>query len=268
MLGESLEDTWIDERGVSGDRGWAIVDEMTGLVASAKHPRLWAILLSAQARLLDTDPAVVEIALPDGQVVRSDEPGHDDLLSSFVGRRVRLVSSTAATAEIERTDPDFDRLLSDGATIELGDPSRGTLAGASPAGTLFDYAPIHLITRQSLDELARLAPGADADVIRFRPNLVLDLDREPFSENDLAGHVVNVGKDVVLGVIVASPRCIVPTLDHGRHPRDPGVLRALARHNRPDVAGLGARPSLGAYAIVERAGRVSIGDHTQVTQHR
>lgn len=42
MLGEAITTAGITERGIAGDRVWAVVDEVSGLVASAKHPRTWS----------------------------------------------------------------------------------------------------------------------------------------------------------------------------------------------------------------------------------
>ena len=41
MLGEDLNGVALDEAGVTGDRRFALIDEETGLIASAKHPRKW-----------------------------------------------------------------------------------------------------------------------------------------------------------------------------------------------------------------------------------
>jgi uncharacterized protein YcbX len=38
MLGEELNSSFVTERGLVGDRAYAIVDEVTGKVASAKNP--------------------------------------------------------------------------------------------------------------------------------------------------------------------------------------------------------------------------------------
>ncbi len=41
MLGQELESTDITERGIQGDRVYAVVDESSGKVASAKNRRDW-----------------------------------------------------------------------------------------------------------------------------------------------------------------------------------------------------------------------------------
>ena len=41
MLGEELNASYVTERGLVGDRAYALLDEETGKVASAKNPRKW-----------------------------------------------------------------------------------------------------------------------------------------------------------------------------------------------------------------------------------
>src|SRR5260370_277120 len=44
MLGEELKSTRVTERGLLGDRAYALLDRETAKVASAKHPRKWPSL--------------------------------------------------------------------------------------------------------------------------------------------------------------------------------------------------------------------------------
>jgi uncharacterized protein YcbX len=265
-LGERVPAVAVTERGIGGDRAWAVVDRSSGLVASAKHPRKWAALLTASSRVLDEDGAGVVIELPDGRVVNSGDPDCDDVLSQFLGRPVRLTpAAQTGAAGIERADPDLAASAGRGTALVLGEVVADTLGAASPPGTVFDHAPLHLVATATLRELAQRAPEADVHAARFRPNLVLDLGDEPFVENDLVGHRIRIGADVVLQVIVPTPRCVVPSLRHGALRQEAEVLRAVARHNRPEITGVGRRPCLGAYATVERAGTVRLGEAVSVS---
>ena len=53
MLGESLSRAVFDERGVVGDRAYAVLDVESGIIASAKVPRRWARLLEFSARFVE-----------------------------------------------------------------------------------------------------------------------------------------------------------------------------------------------------------------------
>jgi uncharacterized protein YcbX len=41
MLGEELNSSYVTERGLIGDRTYALIDQETGKVTSAKNPRKW-----------------------------------------------------------------------------------------------------------------------------------------------------------------------------------------------------------------------------------
>ena len=68
--------TWT-ERGLVGDRAYALIDTDTGKVVSAKSVKRFPDLLACRAAFVqppgaDDDLPPVEITLPDGSTVRSD----------------------------------------------------------------------------------------------------------------------------------------------------------------------------------------------------
>jgi uncharacterized protein len=65
----------------------------------------------------------------------------------------------------------------------------------------------------------------------------------------------------VIHVVARTPRCAIPTLQHGPLPRDPWALRVLANHNRVVPMGDGhPEPCAGVYATVVNPGPVGGGD--------
>ena len=92
-------------------------------------------------------------------------------------------------------------------------------------------------------------------------NVIIDTSERGFVENEWVGHTLAIGDDNVrLGVALPDPRCVMPSLAQEDLPRDPRILKALARHNRIDVAG--ARyPCAGVYAVAEATGTIRTGDH-------
>lgn len=52
MGGQEVEVSAVNERGLNGDRAYALLDARSGKVASAKNPRPWAPLLEFQATYL------------------------------------------------------------------------------------------------------------------------------------------------------------------------------------------------------------------------
>src|SRR5919204_731373 len=78
MMGEELNATEVTERGLLGDRAYALVDSSDRKVASAKNPRKWPRLFDFRAAFVDAPRAggpvpPVRITLPDGTSLTSEQ---------------------------------------------------------------------------------------------------------------------------------------------------------------------------------------------------
>jgi uncharacterized protein YcbX len=262
MMGEQLDASAVTEQGLLGDRAYALVDAETGKVASAKNPKRWPNLFQCSAALTEPPETVrelppVRITRPDGATVTSDDPGVDDALSEMVGRRVTLEHTAPAEAVFEEYWPDMEGLSPEGHRDTVTDERLGA---AAPPGTFFDLAPMAVLTTATLDRLGELYPQGRFDVRRFRMNLIFQVDGDGFVENDWIGHTLAVGDGVSLPVTVADPRCVMITLTQGDLPKDPGILRTAAQHNRVEIPGSGSYPCVGVYATVSAGGGVRCGD--------
>jgi uncharacterized protein YcbX len=254
MLGEELRACEVTPRGLAGDRVLGLVHRETGKVASAKNPRMWRSLL----RLAAASGPDVKIAFPDGTARASTDPRIDAALSEFLGRTVTLVGTPPPDATLDRADP--EQVLRDGITapvhaevLHLGD--------ASPGGTFHDFAPLHLLTTSTLARIAELSPHGAVEMKRYRPNVVVRTTAAGFTENDWAGRDLRIGGDLTIRVMARTPRCAIPTLEHGDLPRDVDALRVPAAHNRiSPLDGLGPQPCAGVYAQVLHPGRIQVGD--------
>src|SRR5262245_30257174 len=83
MQGEELNAIVITERGLLGDRAFALVDAADGKVASAKNPRKWPGLFDFRATFTeppqkDSPLPTVRITLPDGRTLISNQHGLDE----------------------------------------------------------------------------------------------------------------------------------------------------------------------------------------------
>lgn len=268
MLGEPVRQSPVDERGLLGDRGHALLDCETGFIASAKHPRKWSRLLQCRAAYVH-EPRVGEalppvlITLPDGRTVQSTDRHVDELLSEFLLRQVRLVRVAPSTPmrEADRTP-----LGSEGGP-PLIRPEK--MAAAAPAGTFFDHAPVHLLTTTALRQLQAGHEGSGEkadDARRFRPNLVVEPGPGPAGqvETTWLGRECSAGT-ARLRLIDPCPRCVIVASAHGEDlPHAPQLLRALASHE--GVASVTTAPGqvlqavLGVYAKVLEAGDLRVGD--------
>ena len=65
----------------------------------------------------------------------------------------------------------------------LSNATEVPVAGGAPPGAFFDYGCVHLIATSTLDHLQKAYPEGRFDVRRFRPNIVIRSQREPFIEN-------------------------------------------------------------------------------------
>jgi len=250
MMGEELNASEVTDRGLLGDRQFALVDKETGKVAGAKNPRKWGNFFDFRAAYVEPPKAggelpAVRLTLPDGTAVTNEQPDLSDVLSRALGREVVFAraqsesESSAATAE--EYWPDIEGL-----------EHRDTVTDWElPPGTFFDLAVVHVLTTATLERLRVLYPEGRFEVRRFRPNIVVANDGPGFVENDWIGQTLAIGDQVRLRINGPCPRCVMTTLAQGDLPKDPGILRAAAKNNEANV---------GVYADVVQAGVVRRGD--------
>jgi len=248
MMGEELTATEVTERGLLGDRAYALVDTSDGKAATAKNPRKWPRLFDFRATFIEPARAAagvppVRIALPDGATVTSDQEDLNQLLSEALNRNVTLRAAQHGEVNAEEYWPDMEGL-----------DHRDTVTDFTlPEGTFFDCAMVHLLTTATLDRLRELYPQGRFEVRRFRPNIVVQLasGEKGFAENDWVGHTLAIGTAVRLNITGPCGRCVMTTLAQGDLPKDPGILRTAAQHNHVNV---------GVYAVVVRGGMIRRGD--------
>jgi uncharacterized protein len=256
MMGEEVNAAEVTERGLVGDRRFAVVDAETGKVAGAKNPRKWGNFFAFRAAYAappakESELPAVRVTLPDGTVVMSDQPDLAQVLSQALDRKVGFAQardddqSSGATAE--EYWPDIDGL----------DHRDTVTEWELPAGTFFDLALVHVLTTATIDRLRALYPEGRFEARRFRPNIVVATgpDAEGFVENDWIDHTLAIGDEVRLRITGPCPRCLMITLPQGDLPKDPGILRTAAQHNQANV---------GVYADVLTDGRIRRGDPVTV----
>ena len=252
MIGEEVDSSLLTERGLSGDRAFALLDLSTGRVASAKNPRKWGKLFEFHASSIEMRgqkglESAVRIDFPDGTSSTSDRPGLDDRLSEALGTRVHLISSAPEDPRYEEYWPDLEGL-----------PHRDTVTDESmPPRSFFDLGVVHVLTTSTLGRLHERYPEGRFEVRRFRPNIVIQpgSERDEIREDRWVDRVVCVGPEVRLKIMRPCLRCVMTTLPQGDLPRDLGILRTVAALDRLRA---------GVYASVEQGGTVTRGDEVRV----
>jgi uncharacterized protein YcbX len=252
MMGEELNATEVTERGLLGDRAYALVDSSDGKVATAKNPRKWPRLFDFRATFIEPARAAakvppVRIALPDGTTVTSDQGDLNQILSKALNREVTLRAAEREAVNAEEYWPDMEGL-----------DHRDTVTDFTlPEGTFFDCAMVHLLTTATLDRLRELYPQGRFEIRRFRPNIVVQLasGEKSFAENAWVGHTLAIGTAARLNITGPCGRCVMTTLAQGDLSKDPGILRTAAQHNQVNV---------GVYAAVARGGTIRRGDSVRI----
>lgn len=191
LLGEQLQEVQVEERGVVGDRLYAVTDR-NGKLGSGKTSRRFRRLdglFDLRARDGGERPIVT---LPDGRELSVG----DAELDAFLSERYR----------------DELRVLR-----EDGVPHH-------------DAAPLHLLTTSSLRWLENSLPASRIDVRRFRPNVLLEAAGAVLVEDAWVGRRFALGS-AVIRVVERTERCVMTTSAQSELPKDPNVLRAVTELN-------------------------------------
>jgi uncharacterized protein len=272
MTGERLRELELTPAGVLGDRAYALIDAETGKVVSAKSIKLFPDLLRCKAEFVEApkhsgDMPPVRITLSTGKSVRSDAKDVDRVLSEHFHRRVTLARAAPENFTIDQYHPDIEGADPGGnrdAVVEqkLGSALFAAIGAPSPVplGSFLDVFPVSVMTTSTLARLNELAPNSRFDARRFRMNVIIKSHQSGFVENDWVGLELALGSSVRLNIALLDPRCVMTTLAQEDLPQDTDVLRALVRHNRVQLPGLGQYPCAGAYAVVTNQGSVRVGD--------
>src|SRR4029453_4058110 len=112
MMGEELHATEVTERGLLGDRAYALVDRADGKAATAKNPPKWPRLFFFRATFIAPARAAapvppVRIALPNGTTVTSDQGDLNQILSQALNRAVTLRTAQRGAVTAEEYWPDM-----------------------------------------------------------------------------------------------------------------------------------------------------------------
>lgn len=258
MRGSTVAELMVTERGGVGDRAWALRDPTSGRIASAKRfPRLLEFRAVYEVEPTLTTRGRVRIEAPSGRAVYAEDPEASELISSTVGRRLRLESQADVD---EKTGIDRSTVFGDVPVAQMKpDWTPATMPDyfQLKSGTFFEIGAVYLLASGSVARLRRLQGGtAQIDRRRFRPNLYIDTgdggsEGDSFVEDAWLGGAMAVGEFLVLDDFQPTLWCVTSTLAQEELPSDRSVLRTAARHHGG---------CLGVYASVRAPGRVRVGD--------
>lgn len=265
MCGESLPLAHIGEQGLNGDRGWALRDSTRGEIQSCKsRPQLLTCVARCRSGAAATVDDNVQITLPDGRTLGSDDPSIHEQLTALTGHVSSLERLRPAADRdfFRRFMPDAEgwkRELEATFAREPGEPLPDfsqvppeAFHYVSSPGTFFLVTPIHILTRATLLSLQQMNPSSDWAASRFRPNLLIDApgSSDAFPERSWLGRRLALG-DAVLECVMATPRCGAITRAQPGLNADARMLRTVVNH---------ADQNVGIYGVVIQPGRVRAGD--------
>lgn len=225
MRGEGLTATRLSAHGVGGDRIHAVFADRDGesrRLTAREAPRLLAwhaeYPFSENAALKPEDPPTARVTAPSGHSWQWGDPRLRSALEDELGHRVAL-----------RRDP---------------------------AG-IHDVPNTVLVTTEATRAALEAALGSRLDVRRFRPNLHLALDAEPWEELGWAGATLRFSSGVTLRLTKPCLRCVIPTRDPHTQEKWPQLLEHLAqRHDR----------QFGIYGRVTTGGRLALGEAAEIVR--
>ena len=261
MMGSTVDVARLDAEGIVGDRTWAVRDQVRGGIRGAK---VLGGLMRLSARYTGDTRAPVEITLPDGRVVSTDEPDAAAAVSGAIDHEVTLEALRPADDldHYRRGQAYHDDMMDElrswfGRTEDEPLPDLSSfppeiIEFESPPGTYYDAYPLMLMTTSALRALQEALPDSVIDVRRFRPSMVIDSgDESGHPEAAWVSRRLRIG-ETELSVVSACPRCVMVTREiDDAAPQDRAILRHVVRELDHNV---------GVYATIEAPGEVRTGD--------
>jgi uncharacterized protein YcbX len=136
---------------------------------------------------------------------------------------------------------------------EIATRHRGDVELMHLSHGIFDEAAISAITLGTIQSISREA-GHDADMRRFRANLVIDTEgAQPFEEDRWVGKILEFGSEATgpaISVIMRDKRCVMVNLDPDTAEADGEVMQTVIRMNENHA---------GVYGTVVRTGELRVG---------
>jgi uncharacterized protein YcbX len=208
MGGERLESADVDERGLLGDRLYAVRDS-EGRFGSGKTTRRFRRmpgLLRLRSRYPEADPlAEPELLDPDGVPVADT--------CAYLRRY------------LQRDDVEVAR--------------EGSVSH-------FDQLPLSVLSTATLDWMRTALAGIPVDERRFRPNLLIRTPpgTPAFVKDQWLGSGVGIGTTVHVKFVRSSERCVMVNEPQQDLPHSPLVLKTIARAHamRLDALGTVTKP--------------------------
>jgi uncharacterized protein YcbX len=266
MAGESLKQSMLSQRGLVGDRSYALHDGRS--ICSAKK---YAQLMNYSAQYdsepdgINIPPVTLEIG---NTAVNSEDSNLNELLTREIGTKVTLdklrpddnLEYYRRSKEQQPVEEIRNVLgLEEGEAFpDFSEFPDSSFEFSTPPGTFFDAYPLLILTTNSLNHLQQLTKGAVIDERRFRPNLLIDTEELEvgFVEERWRDKFLEIG-DTIIQFTLPCPRCVMTTIAFQDLNKAPQIMRTLVQENHH---------KLGIYGQVVKPGKIQIGDQAHLRE--
>jgi len=260
MAGEQIESCEVGPGGLAGDRIWAVVDVLRKEIQSCKfRPQLLGCTATSRE---ESSASQVDIELPCGEVLRTDDLEIHARLSELVGKESTLEALRSVAAEsffrrYQAGSRDWLDELKETFSREPGEPlpdftdfPKQAQDFVTVPGSFFLVSTFHIITSGTMQHMKRLLPDSDWDIRRFRPNIVIETSEEGLVEQGWIGKQLTIS-ELPVDCTGTAVRCGAVTRAQVGIPPDKCMLRTIVKD---------AEQNLGIYGKILEEGTISVGD--------
>ena len=266
MAGESLKESMLSQRGLVGDRSYALHDGRS-ICSAKKYAQLmnYSVQYDSEPDGINIPPVTLEIG---NTAVNSEDSNLNELLTREIGTKVTLDKLRPDdNLEYYRRSKEQQPIeeirnvlgLEEGEAFpDFSEFPDSSFEFSTPPGTFFDAYPLLILTTNSLNRLQQLTKGTVIDERRFRPNLLIDADELEvgFIEERWRDQFLEIG-DTIIKLTLPCPRCVMTTIAFQDLKKAPQIMRTLVQENHH---------KLGIYGEVVKSGKIQIGDQAHLTE--
>jgi|TARA_B110000483_G_scaffold113297_1_gene137651 uncharacterized protein YcbX len=266
MAGESLKESMLSQRGLVGDRSYALHDGRS-ICSAKKYAQLmnYSVQYDSEPDGINIPPVTLEIG---NTAVNSEDSNLNELLTREIGTKVTLDKLRPDdNLEYYRRSKEQQPIeeirnvlgLEEGEAFpDFSEFPDSSFEFSTPPGTFFDAYPLLILTTNSLNRLQQLTKGTVIDERRFRPNLLIDADEleVSFIEELWRDQFLEIG-DTIIKLTLPCPRCVMTTIAFQDLKKAPQIMRTLVQENHH---------KLGIYGEVIKPGKIQIGDQAHLTE--
>jgi len=266
MAGESLKESMLSQRGLVGDRSYALHDGRS-ICSAKKYAQLmnYSVQYDSEPDGINIPPVTLEIG---NTAVNSEDSNLNELLTREIGTKVTLdklrLDDNLEYYRRSKEQQPIEEIrnvlgLEEGEAFpDFSEFPDSSFEFSTPPGTFFDAYPLLILTTNSLNRLQQLTKGTVIDERRFRPNLLIDADEleVSFIEELWRDQFLEIG-DTIIKLTLPCPRCVMTTIAFQDLKKAPQIMRTLVQENHH---------KLGIYGEVIKPGKIQIGDRAHLTE--